>query len=105
MNQNAASRGPNVGLLLLIPAAVILAKAAMHRRAMFESGWAASEADRRAFGQHGRFGGRGRDSDLSGFRLPPKIERVLEAWHTRAHATPEAKTPDDLAGPDDAVTV
>ena len=38
MNETRGGRGPNRGLLLLIPAALILAKAAKHRRqAMWES--------------------------------------------------------------------
>ena len=40
MNENRASGGPNWGLLLLIPAAVIVAKGAMRRRAMWEAAWA-----------------------------------------------------------------
>jgi hypothetical protein len=105
MNQNAASRGPNWPVLLLVPAAVIVAKAAMRRRAMFESGWAGSEAGGGGYGHHRRFGpGRSMEGDLTGFRLPPKIERVLAAWHTRAHETAQTIAPDDSTGPDDAVT-
>jgi len=65
---------------------VIVAKAAMHRRAMMESGWGPSGAVGRGYGHHRRFaGGEGADADLAGFRIPPKIERTLDAWHTRAH--------------------
>jgi hypothetical protein len=105
MDQNAASRGPNLGLLLLVPAAVIVAKAAMHRRAMFESGWAGSDAGGGSYGHHRRFGpGPGMEGDLSAFRLPPKIERVLAAWHTRAHETAQPIAPEDATGPDDGAT-
>ena len=47
---------------------------------------------------------RARTRDLSAFRLPPKIERVLGAWHTRAHQTADPIAPEDAAGSDDAVT-
>ena len=39
MTEQTTSRGPNWTLLLLIPAAVIVAKGVAHRRAMWESGW------------------------------------------------------------------
>jgi hypothetical protein len=106
MNQNTAGRGPNLGLLLLVPAAVIVAKAAMHRRAMFQSGWGPSEAGGRGYGPGRRFGpGRGVEGgDPTAFRLPPKIEGLLAAWHTRAHETAPRTAPEDAIGPDDAVT-
>ena len=48
MNEMRGGRGPNRGLLLLIPAALILAKAAKHRRqAMWESAEGRSRSDRR----------------------------------------------------------
>jgi hypothetical protein len=28
-----------------------------------------------------------------GFRLPPRIESMLDAWHTRAHETSEPTEP------------
>jgi hypothetical protein len=101
MSHRSASSGPNWGLLLLVPAVVIVAKAAMHRRAMLESGWAPSGAPGRGYGHRHRFGGgEGPDFDQSGFRLPPKIERTLDAWHTRAHkAEAQGSAPD---APDDA---
>jgi hypothetical protein len=61
--------GPGLGLLLLIPAAVIIAKGASRRRAMWQSGFGPGE---------GR-------PDPSTFRLPPKIEWMLDTWHTRVH--------------------
>jgi hypothetical protein len=61
--------GPGLGLLLLIPAAVIIAKGVSRRRAMWHSG----------------FGPGGGQPDPSTFRLPPRIEWMLETWHTRAH--------------------
>jgi hypothetical protein len=89
MNERTASRGPNWALLLLIPAAVIVAKGVAHRRAMWESGWAPEGAAGHGPG-HGhqrRFGG---DMEAGKFRLPPKIEGMLDTWHTRAHAKTEA---------------
>jgi hypothetical protein len=87
MNERSASKGPNWALLLLIPAAVIVAKGVAHRRAMWESGWtpegAAGHGPGQGFGHHRRFGG---DMEAGSFRLPPKIEWMLDTWHTRAHA-------------------
>lgn len=86
--------GSHKGLLLLIPAAVIIAKGASRRRAMWKSG-----TDPAGFAGHGhghpyRFGGRGGRVDENGtFRLPPKIEAMLESWHTRAHQTDVSAEP------------
>ena len=90
MNENQASRGPSWGLLLLIPAALIVAKGAMRRRAMWQSGWAASGPGGHGYGHHGPFGGFEEPTDRrAAFRLPPKIEWMLDTWHKRAHATSE----------------
>jgi hypothetical protein len=83
MNEKSGERRKNWKLLLLVPAAVILAKGAKRRRAMWESAWAGSAAG------HGRGAAEGQDS----FRLPPKIEGMLDAWHTRAHQTAEPTDP------------
>jgi hypothetical protein len=94
MNDNRATRGPKWGLLLLIPAAVILAKGAMRHRAMWESAWAEPGSAGRGSGHHGHFGGGPGGSDRpAAFRLPPKIEWTLDTWHTRAHQ------PDDTTEP------
>jgi hypothetical protein len=82
MNKRNASGGPNPAVLLLIPAALIIAKGMRHRRAMWESGWTPSGAA--GHGHHRRFGGDG-EAAASSFRLPPKIEWMLDTWHTRAH--------------------
>ena len=83
MNENRRNRGPGWGLLLLIPAPLLIARGASRRRAMWASGEGAGPAGAR-YGRHHRFGGEG---DLrTEFRLPPRIESALEAWHTRAHA-------------------
>ena len=73
----------------LIPAVVIIAKAAMHRRAMMELGW--SGPGGRGYGHH-RFAGADGEMGPRAFRLPPRIEAALDAWHTRAH---EASDPTD----------
>jgi len=103
MINKTASRRPNPGLLLLLPAVVIVAKAAMHRRAMFEAG-GPNEAMGRGFGRHRRFGGgEAFGPEGSGFRLPPKIEWMLETWHTRAHQSANpTPAPEDVTGAPDA---
>ena len=94
MNERTGSRGPNRGLLLLVPAVVIVAKAAMHRKAMMESGWGGPGSAGRSYGHHRRFGGAMGEADpREGFRLPPRIESMLDAWHTRAHETSEPTEP------------
>lgn len=91
MNDNRGTKGPNWGLLLLIPAAVIVAKGAMRRRAMWDAAWATdpgSAGHPFGHGQHGRFAaGHGPGDQPAAFRLPPKIEWMLDTWHTRAHET------------------
>jgi hypothetical protein len=86
--------GSHKGLLLLIPAAVIIAKGASRRRAMWESGTGPAGFAGHGHGHPYRFGGRGRPVDENGnFRLPPKIESMLESWHERAHTTDAAAEP------------
>ena len=94
MNDKRASRGPNLGLLLLIPAAVIIAKESHHRRAMMEPRCGAgSGAEGRGFGHHSPFWAGVPEGDGPGaFPLPPRIERMLAAWHTRAHEAAEPAT-------------
>ena len=53
MNDNRATKGPNWRLLLLIPAAVIVAKGAMRRRAMWEGAWATDPSHPYGHGHHG----------------------------------------------------
>lgn len=94
MNERNASRGPNWALLLLVPAAVIVAKGVHHRRAMWESGWMTSgAAPGHGHGHHGRFGGDG-EASVGSFRLPPKIEWMLDTWHTRAHQKADSTEPE-----------
>ena len=95
MSEKNAGGGPNWALLLLVPVGVIVAKGMMHRRAMWESGWTPSGPGGGRRGHHGRFGGE-MDAARGSFRLPPRIEWMLDTWHTRAHETTgstEAKSP------------
>ena len=92
MNETTNRGGPNVGLLLLIPAAAIVLHAAKRHHAMMwdEIGGPESAAPRRRHGHHGSAA----DSDTAardGFRLPPRIEWMLDTWHTRAHQAAEPK--------------
>jgi hypothetical protein len=103
MNERSGHRGPNRALLLLIPAALILAKGARHRRARWESAWGPTGAGGGAgrvghrvghgFGRHSGFEGGEEAAEGRGFRLPPKIEWMLDTWHTRAHQATEAAEP------------
>ena len=103
MHDHRTRRGPNPALLLLIPAALMVAKGARRRRAMWAAeGWSGPAGH--GFGHHGRFAtGQG---DPRAFRLPPWIEQALDAWHTTAHASAGATdlraTPPTRATPDDA---
>lgn len=92
MNETQTRRGPNLGLLLLIPAAVIIAKAVSQRRAMMmESGW--SGPGGRRYGRHG-FAGAEDETGARSFQIPPWIESALDAWHTRAHKAPDPTEPE-----------
>lgn len=98
MSEKSTSGGPNIGLLLLIPAAAIVARAAMRHRQMM---WAemGEPGPAAPHGRHGHrhFAGPGFDASARGeFRLPPRIEWMLDTWHTRAHqAADEAAEPKD----------
>ena len=76
MNEMRGGAGPNRGLLLLIPAALILAKAAKHRRqAMWDSAEGAARHHRRPTRSSRRGSGTADGPmDGDGFRLPPRIE-------------------------------
>jgi hypothetical protein len=96
MNEKHEGGSPN-WKLLLIPAAVILARGAMHRRAMWEAAGPTDEAGRgpgRSHGRARRFGGWDEEAaEHAAFRLPPRMERMLDSWHTRAHETGAATEP------------
>jgi hypothetical protein len=94
--QGDRNRGrPHRGLLLLIPAAVIIAKGARRRRAMRQSGWGATWAGHGPHHHPAFAGGGGAAEGRGAFRLPPKIEWMLDTWHTRAHQ--KEGTPDPAA--------
>jgi hypothetical protein len=86
MNDNQTRRGPSPALLLLIPAALIIAKGARRRREMWMSGGGYGH-------RHGFAGGGPGAGGRAEFRLPPKLEWMLDSWHTRAHETASAATP------------
>jgi len=56
---------------------VIIAKAAMHRRAMMESGWSGPGGRGYGYGHH-RFAGADDEMGQRAFRLPPRIEAAIE---------------------------
>ena len=96
MNETQTRRGPNLGLLLLIPAAVIIAKAARQRRAMMmDTGWSGPGGRRSR--RHG-FAGADGETGVRSFQIPPWIESALETWHTRAHKAPEPTGSDSSLG-------
>jgi hypothetical protein len=92
MNEHRERKSPPLGLLLLIPAAVIIAKGASRRRARWDSAWGGPGSFGPRHGHHGRFGPGGPGDDAA-VGMPPKIERMLEAWHAKAHEQAEAAEP------------
>ena len=78
---------PGVGLLLLIPVAAFAMHAAKRHQRMHwdEAGGPGFGAGNRGHGRH-RFAGWDADPASGEVRLPPRIESMLSAWHTRAHA-------------------
>jgi hypothetical protein len=95
MNESGSGRGPNWGLVMLVPLAVIVAKAAIHHRAIREPRWTRSAWAGGGYGHHVGFeAGDAAPGGRAGFRLPPKIEWMLDTWHTRAHqATDPTESP------------
>ena len=83
MIQTQTRSGPNLGLLLLIPAVVIIAKAAAHRHP-----------------GRARFAGPDGEMGPRTLRLPPRIEAALDAWHSRAHAVTQPGTSQPSANED-----
>ena len=79
MNDNPGRRGPGLWPLLLIPLAIFIAKGTSRRRAM----WAAEGGPAHLHRVGSGFDREGR----AGFRMPPRIEAGLDAWHARAHET------------------
>jgi hypothetical protein len=87
MNEKCGGGNPNRWLLLLIPVSLMMV-AKSHRRHM---AWGHGWEHGRGFGHVAPGGGPGSPADT--FRLPPKIEAILESWHTRAHAATDATEP------------
>ncbi len=50
-----------------------------------EAGEAGPDAPSRPHGRHRFAGPDAAPRDRDAFRLPPRIERMLDAWHARAH--------------------
>jgi len=74
MHEKHHSGGPHIGLLLLVPVVAIAASKAMrHHRMMWEETGGPASATRE-------------------LHLPPRLEWMLETWHTRAH---QSSTPTD----------
>ena len=93
MNEHRERKGPNPALLLLIPAAVIIAKGASRRRAMRGSSWGGPGGFGPRHGHHGRYGQFGPSDGGSDSRapgMPPWIEQMLDTWHTKAHEQGDA---------------
>ena len=90
MSERRERGGHGVLPLLLIPATVMMVKAMHRHRAMRAHGWGLG-AHGAGFGHHGWAGAPGTadgEPDVEGrpeFRLPPRIESVLTAWHEQAH--------------------
>jgi hypothetical protein len=90
VSDKSTKGGPSIGLLLLVPAAAIVARAAMRHHQMLwaEAAEPGPAAPHPRHGHHGPagpgFGATARD-----FRLPPRIEWMLETWHDRAHQAAE----------------
>jgi hypothetical protein len=93
MNQQPIPKGRNLRPLMLIPVAVLIVKGMSHHRGRRDT--AAAGPGFRPYGpwRHGRFGQV--DQATGEFRLPPRIDSMLDAWHKRAHdggETPEPVT-------------
>ena len=87
MNEKRGGGSPNRWLLLLIPVSLMMV-AKSHRRRM---AWGHAWEPGRGFGHHAPGGESGTPGDA--FRIPPRIEAILESWHTRAHAAADATEP------------
>ncbi len=96
MNETRTHKGPNPRLLLLIPAVLIIARAGRHRRAVMDQGWGGPGATRPP--RSPSFSGPADETGRRAFRLPPRIESALDAWHIRSHEASDAAGPESEAG-------
>jgi hypothetical protein len=88
--------GPNGWLLLLIPASMLMMAKARRHRMMWANDW---DPAGHGFRHHAPMGGPGAEGDARGaFRLPPRLESILDAWHAKAHGTSGAAGAGEAAG-------
>lgn len=92
VNEKRDGRVFDARFLLLIPATMMVIRH-MRRRSMWHEAWAGGPA-----GRHGHHAWAGRPESeggehVTGFRLPPRIEATLNAWHERAHEADDAAEP------------
>lgn len=92
MNQQSTRKGRNLRPLLLIPVAVAIARGMSHHRGRWDATAGGPGFRHHRPGRHGRFGQV--DPATGEFRLPPRIEAMLDAWHKRAHD--ESETPEPV---------
>jgi hypothetical protein len=95
VNEKRGGGGSHRWLFLAIPATVLMAKAMHHRRMSAEQRWGPGSWAGGRRGRHGWGGPAGAEGDATReFRLPPKIESMLNTWHIQAHqAIDSAESP------------
>ena len=91
MNQSPTPKGRNLRPLLLIPVAVAIARGMSRHRGRRDAAWGGPGFRQYGPGRHGRFGQV--DPTTGEFRLPPRIEAMLDVWHKRAHDEGEVSEP------------
>lgn len=94
MNDRREHGGHSVLPLLLIPATVMMVKAMHRHQAMRAHGWG-SGGYGPGFGHRGWAAGPAGTGEAgaeerSDFRLPPRIQAYLTAWHEQAHRESDA---------------
>ena len=90
MNEQTSQKSRNWKPLLLIPAAIIVAKAASHHRMRWDDAAGRAGPGHR----HGRrrFGPRSWMAEDGTLQLPPQIETMLATWHAQAHEQDTAES-------------
>ena len=82
--------------LLVIPAAIVLAKAVAHRRMRWAAEAEAGVTSHRHGHGNGHDHGHGRRFGVQAdgsVQLPPKLGAMLGAWHAQAHAADPTDSP------------